>query len=206
MFHVKHFTFQIQPPQYEKLLSYAKLLETYNKQLNLLSRRTTESGFIGHIQECLVLAQCPFDAGSILVDWGSGAGLPAIPLAIMLPDVKVFAVDSVQKKILAINTFQRKLNLTNLSTWHGRAEDFSLEIQYSVSRGVAPLSTLWSWHLRNATSGGALYCLKGGDLTVELDALEKMDPNACVRLTPLPETSRVVVQVNSALDSVDKES
>lgn len=206
MFHVKHSAFFIQPWQQEKLLAYAELLKTYNHLLNLVSRRTREDEFIGHIQECLALAAYPFDTKSSLADWGSGAGLPAIPLAIVRPDVNVYAVDSVQKKILSINAFRRKLDLSNLFTWHGRAENFPSKIKYSVSRGVAPLHTLWNWHLRSATPGGALYCLKGGDLNAERAALEKMDPNAHVKLMPVPGTSRIVVQVKADLNSTEQES
>ncbi len=195
MFHVKHV--DTEPWQRKKLRTYAELLQKYNQQVNLLSRRTTPEGFMEHIQECLALARCQFPAGSVLADWGTGGGLPAIPLAIMFPEVKIHAVDAVQKKILAVRAFKRELDLPNLSPWHGRAEKFSFPIQYSVSRGTAPLCTLWEWHTRVATPKGALYCLKGGDLRAEQKALETAHPMVKITLLPVPATIRIAVQVKS---------
>ena len=197
MFHVKHLHFGLQTQQREKLLAFSELLQRYNRRLNLLSRRTTSNGFLQHIQECLVLAAYRFEKGSSLVDWGTGGGLPAIPLAILFPEVTVHAVDAVQKKIFAINTFKRQLDLPNLQPWHGRAERFVHRINNSVSRATAPLCALWSWHERVAIQdrGGILYCLKGGDLSAELEALRKAYSGIQVKIKPVPETTRVVVQV-----------
>ncbi len=197
MFHVKHFPLRVQPSQQAKLLAYAELLQAYNQRLNLLSRQTTEEGYIEHIRECLILASFPFTKESTFVDWGTGGGLPAIPFTIMHPKTKVYAVDSVHKKILAVKGFKRELDLPNLTPWHGRAEEFSVRIHNSLSRGVASLSTLWSWHSRVATSGGALYCLKGGDLRAEQTKLLQNFPMAKITLMPVPGTSRIVVQVQS---------
>lgn len=199
MFHVKQLHLELQAQQREKLFAFAKLLQEYNRRVNLVSRRTTDRGFLRHIQECLALAAYQFENGSSLVDWGTGGGLPAIPLAIVFPEVTVHAVDAVQKKIFAINTFKRQLDLPNLQPWHGRAERFAHRINHSVSRATAPLCTLWGWYERVAIQDrnelGALYCLKGGDLSAELEALRKADSNVQVKTKPVPETTRVVVQV-----------
>ena len=206
MFHVKHFPLPIRPWQREKLRAYANLLQSYNKRLNLLSRRTTAEGFIEHIQECLAFVEQPFTAGSSLADWGTGAGLPAIPMAVMLPDVKVYAVDAAQKKIHAVKAFKRELDLLNLYPWHGRAEEFPFEIQCSVSRATAPLRTLWQWHTCVATSEGVLYCLKGGDLRAEQRELATGFPAIRIKQIPVSGSSRFLVQVRSAPLLSGKES
>ncbi len=208
MFHVKQLHLRLQTQQREKLSAFAKLLQQYNGRLNLVSRRTTDRGFMRHIQECLALAAYRFEKGSSLVDWGTGGGLPAIPLAIAFPEVTVYAVDAVQKKIFAINSFKRQLDLPNLQPWHGRAESFVHRINNSVSRATAPLCTLWGWHERAAIQDrnvrGALYCLKGGDLNDELVALRKANSNVQVKIKPVPETTRVVVQVRQLRSPDDK--
>ena len=208
MFHVKQLHLRLQTQQREKLLAFAHLLQEYNRRLNLVSRRTTDRGFLRHIQECLALAACRFEKGSSLVDWGTGGGLPAIPLAIVFPEVTVYAVDAVQKKIFAINSFKRQLDLPNLQPWHGRAESFVHRINNSVSRATASLSTLWGWHERAAIQDrnelGALYCLKGGDLGAELEALRKANSSVQVKIKPVPETIRVVVQVRQLRRPDDK--
>lgn len=199
MFHVKQLHLGLQAPQHEKLFAFTQLLQQYNRRLNLVSRRTTDRGFLRHTQECLALAAYRFEKGTSLVDWGTGGGLPAIPLAIAFPQVTVYAVDAVQKKIFAINTFKRQLDLPNLQPWLGRAEQFVYRINHSVSRATAPLCTLWGWHERVAIQDrnglGALHCLKGGDLSAELEALRKANSSVQVKITPVPETTRVVVQV-----------
>ncbi len=206
MFHVKHLPLSMRPWQREKLQTYAKLLQNYNKRLNLLSRRTTTEGFIEHIQECLAFVEQPFTAGSSLADWGTGGGLPAVPMAVMLPEVKVYAVDSAQKKNHAVKAFKRELDLPNLYPWHGQAEEFPFEIQCSVSRATASLRTLWRWHVRVATPGGILYCLKGGDLRDEQKDLAAAFPTVQIKQVPVPESSRFVVQVSSASLPLGKES
>ncbi|MXY07101.1 MAG: 16S rRNA (guanine(527)-N(7))-methyltransferase RsmG [Rhodothermaceae bacterium] len=199
MFHVKQLYLGLETQQREKLFAFAQLLQQYNRRLNLVSRRTTDRGFLRHIQECLALAAYRFEKGSSLVDWGTGGGLPAIPLAIVFPEVTVYAVDAVQKKIFAINSFKRQLDLPNLQPWHGRAGSFVHKINNSVSRATASLSTLWGWHERAAIQDrnefGALYCLKGGDLSAELEALRKANSSVQAKIKPVPETTRVVVQV-----------
>lgn len=208
MFHVKQLHLRLQTQQREKLSAFAKLLQQYNERLNLVSRRTTDRGFMRHIQECLALAAYRFEKGSSLVDWGTGGGLPAIPLAIAFPEVTVYAVDAVQKKIFAVNSFKRQLDLPNLQPWHGRAESFVHRINNSVSRAAAPLCTLWGWHERAAIQDrnelGALYCLKGGDLSDELEALRKANSSVQVKIKPVPETTRVVVQVRQLRSPDDK--
>ncbi len=206
MFHVKHLSLPMRSWQREKLQSYANLLQNYNKRLNLLSRRTTTEEFIEHIKECLAFVEQPFTAGSSLVDWGTGGGLPAIPMAVMLPEVKVYAVDAAQKKVHAVKAFKRELDLPNLYPWHGQAEEFPFEIQCSVSRATTSLRTLWQWHTRAATPGGILYCLKGGDLRAEHKDLVAAFPTVQIKQVQVPESSRFVVQVRPASLPVGKES
>ncbi|MCY4158478.1 MAG: 16S rRNA (guanine(527)-N(7))-methyltransferase RsmG [Bacteroidetes bacterium] len=199
---MKHF--QIQSGQQEKLRIYAELLQKYNRSLNLLSRRTTAEGFVDHIQECLAFTAYPFPEEVSIADWGTGGGLPAIPLAIMFPNVEVYAIDAIQKKILAVKAFKRELDLPNLHPWHGRAEQFAQAIKYSVSRATSSLSTLWKWHTHAATPGGALYCLKGGNLSAEQKALHSADPAVQITLMPVSQTSRFLVRVKLSSPLADK--
>ena len=193
MFHVKHIS--VQSCQNEKLLAYAKLLQQYNQRINLLSRRTIESGFEDHIQECLIFASLDLSEHDSIVDWGTGGGLPAIPLAIMCPDVKIYAVDAVEKKILAVKAFKRALDLPNVHPWHGRAEKFDVPIHCSVSRATTSLVNLWAWHSRVAHPDGVLYCMKGGDVTEERKALKVKYPLTEITEMPLKERERAVLRV-----------
>jgi 16S rRNA (guanine527-N7)-methyltransferase len=139
---------------------------------------------------CLTLTVRDFPDGCTIVDWGTGGGLPAIPLAICEPEVTVVGVDSVGKKVRAVRTIARRLGLENCFTWNGRAEEWAGEAHYSVSRATAPLATLWRWHRRVAVSRDdapgndawppGLLALKGGDLSNEIAALRSADPDVGV--------------------------
>ena len=179
--------------QREQLAAFEEQLLHFNRRFNLISSDTEAAFMERHVRHSLALTWKPFPPGSILVDWGTGGGLPAIPLAIRFPDVTVHAVDAVGKKIQAVKVIGRRLGLTNLHPWHGRAEAWTGEAHYSVSRATAPLADLWRWHTRVAVPFTApaeawmpgLICLKGGDLTDEIAALEQLDSAVHVDTYPL---------------------
>ncbi|PEN12335.1 16S rRNA (guanine(527)-N(7))-methyltransferase RsmG [Longibacter salinarum] len=166
--------------QVEQLSAYESLLEQFNRRVNLVSPESAQRMWNEHIRHSLCLTRRSFPAGSSIVDWGTGGGLPAIPLAIAFPDITVYAVDSVGKKVRAVRTFARRLELENVFAWNGRAEEWTGSAHFSVSRATAPLADLWSWHERivapiDADSSDhwppGLICLKGGDLSVEIQEL-----------------------------------
>lgn len=188
----------------KRLEAFQSLLLQFNRKVNLISA-DSESAFENeHVRHCLTLLHRRFPDGAQIVDWGTGGGLPAIPLAITNPEATVYAVDSVGKKVRIVRTMARRLGLENCFPWHGRAEAWEGEAHYSVSRATAPLAELWSWHrrvvvpwegepwegepdLRDAddfwTPG--LLCLKGGDLTEETADLRDTDPAVSVERVEL---------------------
>lgn len=182
--------------QREQLESYEELLLHFNDKINLISREDEDQ--VGwHVRHCLTLAYRSFPAGSVVVDWGTGGGLPAIPLAVRFPEVQFHAIDAVRKKVQAVRTMARRLDLDNLETHHVRAERWTLPHHYSVSRATAPLATLWQWHRRAVTpptdsviSGSwkpGLLCLKGGDISVEIDECERREEGVMIDHIPLDE-------------------
>lgn len=167
---------------------FESLLERFNRRVNLVSPDTTSDIRTLHIRHCLSLMVRDFPEGAKIVDWGTGGGLPAVPLAIACPHVTVYAVDSVGKKVRAVRTFARRIGLDNLFAWNGRAEDWTGTAHYSISRATAPLADLWAWYQRVAeplpstehpdtgrpgTWRPGLLCLKGGDLTDEIRELRE---------------------------------
>ena len=181
--------------QHKQLDAYAEQLRRFNPKINLISPDTEPHIRERHLLHCLALTWRGFPAGSRVVDWGTGGGLPAIPLAIAYPDIEVVAVDSVGKKVRAVRAMARRLGLDNLFAWNGRAEDWTGSAHYSVSRATAPLADLWQWHRRVADPDGppaegavwrpGLICLKGGDLSDELADLRAEDPDVRVEEQPL---------------------
>lgn len=170
------------------LNAYEEMLRRFNDRVNLISSNSERHIQTQHLMHCLTLSFREFPAGSTVVDWGTGGGLPAIPLAIRFPEVTFVGVDSVGKKARAVRTMARRLGLENCYAWAGRAEDWDGEAHYSVSRATAPLDQLWQWHRRVVVDldtapaedewPQGLLVLKGGDLTDEISALEDVDSDA----------------------------
>lgn len=174
--------------QRQLLNAYEEMLRRFNDRVNLISPHTETEIQTQHILHCLTLSFRDFPDGSTVVDWGTGGGLPAIPLAIRFPEVTVVGIDSVGKKARAVRTMARRLGLENCYAWAGRAADWEGEAHYSVSRATAPLDQLWQWHRRvvveledppdETECPQGLLVLKGGDLSDEIAALEDVDPDA----------------------------
>lgn len=182
--------------QRQALGRFADELARLNRRVNLVSPATMGDVWARHVRHSLCAAARPFPAGAVVVDWGSGGGLPAVPLAIACPHVTVVAVDAVGKKTEAVRLFARRLGLTNLTAWNGRAERYDGPApHYAVSRATAPLADLWAWFaaarvpLGGALPDGAwapgLIALKGGDLADEVTALHAAAPGLTVDETPL---------------------
>lgn len=175
MFHVKH---QVMLPaeahdwvpegRHQLLEAYADTLLTWNKRVNLVARGTGKEQADEHIAHCLALASRVFPDGKTVVDWGTGGGLPAVPLAIAFPAVSFLAVDSTAKKTAAVKAMVREIGLDNVDVWNGRAEDWGGEASFFVSRATAPLRKLWQWSRRAmhdddfATADGPANAARGG--------------------------------------------
>ena len=183
--------------QREQLDRFREQLLRFNQRVNLISPETEDAFRARHLLHCLTLTVRDFPAGCTIVDWGTGGGLPAIPLAICYPEATIVGVDSVGKKSRAVRTIARRLGLENCFTWNGRAEEWTGEAHYSVSRATAPLADLWRWHRRvavppvDAPADDAwppgLLALKGGDLTDEVADLREFDSDVEVERHPLDD-------------------
>lgn len=180
--------------QREQLDAFAGELARVNRQVNLVSPATIPEAQERHLLHSLTLAHRAFPPGATIVDWGSGGGLPAVPLAIRFPETQFVAVDAVRKKTEAVRLFARRLGFANLDVWNGRAETWDGAAHYAVSRATAPLADLWGWFARVRQPlarvppgywAPGLVCLKGGDLADEIAALHRVFPDLTVAKTPL---------------------
>ncbi len=138
-------------PSIGVLAVYADLVRDTNARHNLIARTDLGAVEERHILHCLELARWPIADGSVVVDWGTGGGLPLIPLAIAFPGARFVGVDSVEKKVMSVRRFARELGVGNATAVHTRAENAQIERTLSVSRATAPLETLWRWHVGSLT-------------------------------------------------------
>ena len=166
--------------QVAQLLELEKLIKIWNEKINVVSRKDIEKVREHHIIHSMSIARLhPFEAGSQVIDVGTGGGFPGLPLAILFPDCNFLLVDSITKKIGVVESIIEELELTNCAAIVERMEKVDEEANYVVSRAVAPMQKLINWtkHLLPKTQKGApkngWLFLKGGDLEEEMSVVKR---------------------------------
>ena len=161
---------------YQFMKYYEMLIET-NKVMNLTAITDFDEVIDKHFVDSLALIQA-IDLNKELkvIDVGTGAGFPGIPLKIALPELDILLLDSLNKRIHFLNQVISELGLENIQTIHGRAEDFGKNPLYRekfdlcVSRAVANLSTLSEYCVPFVKVDGYFISYKSGKVQEELDA------------------------------------
>jgi len=157
--------------QFEK---YYNLLIEWNKKINLTRITEPSEVVTKHFVDSLTLLKyCEFPEGAKLIDVGTGAGFPGIPLKIARPDIKLTLLDSLNKRLVFLNEVCEQTGI-EAEIAHARAEDGGKDMAYrerfdiAVSRAVAKLNTLSEYCLPYVKVGSAFIAMKGPELTAEL--------------------------------------
>lgn len=169
--------------QLTQFMDYYELLVEWNSFMNLTAITEFEDVCKKHFLDSLSLIHAiPYDTLSSgqhsLIDIGTGAGFPGIPLAIVFPNIKVTLLDSLNKRINFLNAVIEKLKLHNCVTIHGRAEDYAKPekkretFDLCVSRAVANLATLSEYCLPYVKVGGYFVSYKSEKIVEEAKAAE----------------------------------
>ena len=162
----------------EQFEEYKKLLLEWNEKINLTAITEEDDIILKHFVDSLTISKY-IEEGKSIVDVGTGAGFPGIPIKIERENVDVTLVDSLNKRIIFLNDVIEKLKLEKITTLHFRAEEFGQNKKYresfdiATSRAVANLSTLVEYLLPLVKVGGKCICMKGSDIKEELEESKK---------------------------------
>ena len=173
----------LSPEQLEQFRIYYQELIDWNKRVNLTRITDYEGVQIKHFLDSLTVAlawQPPTtDIDFRIIDVGTGAGMPGVPLKIVFPNIRLVLLDSVAKKAAFLHHISRKLGLDDVDIIVGRAEEISHDAQYRerfdivLSRGVAPLATLAELTLPFCIIGGSFIAQKKGAIEQEISQASK---------------------------------
>ena len=162
------------------MITYYEMLVEKNKVMNLTAITEFEEVLDKHFLDSISLAQyVDLTKPVSVIDLGTGAGFPGMPLKIMFPDLKITLADSLNKRILFLDEVISELGLTDIQTVHARAEDlahdpnYREQYDYCVSRAVANLSSLSEYCLPFVRIGGSFISYKSGEIEEELAAAKK---------------------------------
>ncbi|WP_347710802.1 16S rRNA (guanine(527)-N(7))-methyltransferase RsmG [Geotalea sp. SG265] len=155
---------------------YGEELKKWNRKINLTAITSDEEIALKHFVDSLAVA--PYlRADDALLDIGSGAGFPSLPLKIVMPGLKVTSIDAVEKKIIFQRNVARLLGLADFRALHGRAEQLQPEegnrFDVVVSRAFSDIPTFARMALPLLEKNGAIIAMKGKEGSNEADAAEK---------------------------------
>ena len=163
----KEYGLELNREAYELLDIYAEYLVEYNKSVNLTAITEPEDILIKHFLDSILLAKyVDIPQNSSIIDVGTGAGFPSVPLLIYRRDIKLTLLDSLNKRIVFLQNLCEKLGLS-AEFVHGRAEDIAKmpeyreKYDYSCARAVANMSLLSEFCLPFVKVGGSFLAMKG---------------------------------------------
>ena len=191
--------------QLDSFDKYARLLVEWNEKMNLTAITEENEIAVKHfIDSISLLTCCKIPEGASVIDIGTGAGFPGIPLKIMRPDIKLTLLDSLNKRLIFLDEVSKALGIST-ELIHARAEEYSRKEEYrdsfdiAVSRAVANLPALCEYCLPYVKTGGCFIAMKGPDgeneLSLSANALKQLcaEKESSVSLTLPDQSTRTII-------------
>ena len=170
----KKINIDLKEKQIQDFYEYMDLLLEWNEKINLTAITEIDDIIIKHFIDSMTIIKY-LKENDRIIDVGTGAGFPGIPVAIMNSNFNITLLDSLNKRIMFLDEVFKKLEIKNIKTIHGRAEDFGQnnnnreKYNVAVSRAVANLATLSEYLLPFVKVSGICICMKGPDAENEIE-------------------------------------
>lgn len=165
---------------YNKFIKYMRLVQEWNQKINLTAITEDEEFIKKHFIDCIKAFKSPELKGAkTVIDVGTGAGFPGLPIAILRDDIEVTLLDSLNKRVNFLNLVVKELGLKNVKTIHSRAEDGARnkelreKFDIATSRAVANMAVLSEFCLPYVKISGYFVALKGPAIEEELETSKK---------------------------------
>ncbi len=215
---LKELNIEITEKQQEQFLKYYEMLVETNKVMNLTAITEFDEVMVKHFIDSLLLVKdIDMNNCKSMIDVGTGAGFPGIPIKIIFPHIKVTLLDSLNKRLKFLNDVIDELELENITTIHGRAEDLGHNKEYRerydlcVSRAVANLSTLSEYCIPFVKKNGNFISYKAAESNEEIiEAIKavtvlggKMISNNTYQL-PCSDMDRVLVAIKKEKETLKR--
>ncbi len=211
--YLKELDIELSDLQLNQFYKYMNLLIEWNKVMNLTGITDPEGIIVKHFIDSLTVLDKIGENDSV-IDVGTGAGFPGIPIKIAFPETKVVLLDSLNKRIKFLNEVIKQLQLNNIETIHGRAEDYGKDKKHrekydvSIARAVAPLNILLEYLMPFTKVKGKVLCMKASNSEEEI----KNSSNAIKILggelvnteefcIPTTDIKRRIIQVNKVKET-----
>ncbi len=164
--------------QIKQFYKYMNLLIEWNQKINLTAITEPEEIIQKHFVDSITIEKY-LNKNAEIIDVGTGAGFPGIPLKIIRPDLKITLLDSLNKRVNFLNNVIENLELSSIYSIHARVEEFGKVSQYrekfdvATSRAVANLATLSEYLIPLVKQGGYAISMKGSEVNEEIEQSKK---------------------------------
>lgn len=166
--------------KYGRFIKYKDLLKEWNEKVNLTAITEDEEIIKKHFIDSMKIFKFePLKKAKSIIDIGTGGGFPGIPMKIIKPEIEIVLLDSLKKRINVLQDILNNIGINDVSTIHGRAEDYAQTPQYRekfdavVSRAVANLTVLSEFCLPYVNAGGYFVAMKGPSVDEEVSEAKR---------------------------------